>query len=198
MTISAKYGTNTKKVKHADSYCRSVFGAVTWATVASLSGTTSVHAEVYDPASKKSASISTKEYAQLLEKKVETQKQNKDEMQLERCFELQKKLGFNTAQWASVLGVERKTLYNWKKQPQTQVQERTVDRIKLWAEFADYIEAEHRPYLAKYAFGRNGDKNMASLLLDDTKSLTELNEAYDNAYTRIDGFMNRKKREKRS
>ena len=114
------------------------------------------------------------------------------------ALKLQKYFGFNVAQWAALLGVERKTIYNWKKSPQTQLQEKNVRQIEALKVFADEIDQQHAPYMAKLLFGKQADGVFVDAFNQALQSSHDLEAFYDKFYTHIDGFVKRKLREQRS
>ncbi|MEC8082461.1 MAG: hypothetical protein VX148_13400, partial [Pseudomonadota bacterium] len=61
----------------------------------------------------------------------------------ERSAELQKAMGFKTSHWATILRVERKTIYNWKSSPDTEVQNRTKQRLNMLEDFFNAINKNH-------------------------------------------------------
>lgn len=107
--------------------------------------------------------------------------------------EIQAKFGFKTAQWAAVLNVERKTLYNWQKNPETSVQKRVAERINVFADFAQEIAAEHLRYIPKLAFGRYLDKQFSEHLQASPLELDDLVDDYYRLYSELDGFFKRDK-----
>ncbi|EOI3412784.1 hypothetical protein ACN6UZ_002485 [Cronobacter dublinensis] len=106
---------------------------------------------------------------------------------------LQKFLGFKTMQWAKILKVERKTIYNWRSDPATKIQNKTKDRVSVLNEFAKEFNPNHAAYFNKFLFGKNANKDLLSAFLKEPLDIKELLEQYDEIYTAIDGFYKRNK-----
>ena len=106
---------------------------------------------------------------------------------------LQKDFGFKTAQWAAVLNVERKTLYNWIKRPETSVQKRVITRLNALNQFLQEIDPEHTQYVPKFAFGRYPDHRLAEALKQRPLDLDNLIENYERLYADFDGRYKRDK-----
>ncbi|POW59059.1 hypothetical protein C3408_05685 [Candidatus Pantoea alvi] len=118
---------------------------------------------------------------------------NHDENIIKLSQNLQEHFGFKTAQWAKILKVERKTIYNWKTNSNTKVRQETAIRISELSEFAKFFKREHSLLFAKFIFGAKADKKLSSILHQNTLKVDELTDAYYNIYTQIDGAVKRKK-----
>jgi len=106
---------------------------------------------------------------------------------------LQKEFSFKTAQWAAVLQVERKTLYNWIKNPETKVHDKVANRITIFNKLFEEMDTGHAHYLASFAFGRYKDAEMGNLLIDENLSFNEIVEHYERLYSEFDGKHKRNK-----
>lgn len=106
---------------------------------------------------------------------------------------LQKFFGFNNAQWSSVIKVERKTLYNWAKNPETNVHQRIVARLEVLDHFSKEIDNEHARFFPKKAFGRHADASLAAALQHKELSYDSLVDEYDRLYADLDGMYKRMK-----
>ena len=106
---------------------------------------------------------------------------------------LQNSFGFKTSQWAAILKVERKTLYNWEKNPETKIQTKVVERLLALKEFHDSIDSEHAMFISKMTFGRHSDSAFLSAFNDKDMTFQSLNEVYDDHYIEIDGLYKRLK-----
>jgi len=106
---------------------------------------------------------------------------------------LQKEFGFKTAQWAAVLQVERKTLYNWAKNPETKVHDKVASRITIFNKLFEEMDTGHAHYLASFAFGRYKDAEIGNLLIDENLSFNEIVEHYERLYSEFDGKHKRNK-----
>lgn len=118
------------------------------------------------------------------------------ELIAEKSSRLQNAFGFKTAQWAAVLGLERKTLYNWKKNPNTTVQKRTQERIVTFEAFASEIDKEHQRYISKISFGRYSEPAFREAVLSTDLDCNSLLEQYDRLYAKLDGQYKRDKHRK--
>ncbi|RWT91161.1 hypothetical protein DN590_19310 [Citrobacter freundii] len=105
--------------------------------------------------------------------------------------ELQKMLGLNTSQWAKILKVERKTVYNWRKSPETKIKTNAAKRLEVISKFAEEFNPSHSDYFSKFIFGRNADKGLLNAFLKDPLDLQDLLNQYDNLYTKLDGYVKR-------
>lgn len=106
---------------------------------------------------------------------------------------LQTSFGFKTSQWAAILKVERKTLYNWEKNPETKIQAKVVERLLALKEFHDSIDKEHAMFISKVTFGKHSDGDFLSAFNDKDMTLQSLTEVYDDHYIEIDGLYKRLK-----
>ena len=106
---------------------------------------------------------------------------------------LQKLFGFKTAQWAAVLQIERKTLYNWAKNPDTNVQGKVAERISIFSKLFNEMDSGHAHYLASFAFGRYKDAKIGDLLISDKLSLEGIVDHYERLYSEFDGKHKRNK-----
>ncbi|WPO96939.1 hypothetical protein [Pseudescherichia sp.] len=105
---------------------------------------------------------------------------------------LQKLFGLNTSQWAKILKVERKTIYNWRKAPETKVKANAADRILVLQQFAKEFNPLHGDFLSKFMFGRKSDVGLLTAFLKEPLDLNEMLAQYDNIYTKLDGLVKRK------
>ncbi|MGR5048161.1 hypothetical protein ACPV3P_05390 [Photobacterium damselae] len=121
---------------------------------------------------------------------------NAKELAPEKSLRLQNTFGFKTAQWAAILQLERKTLYNWKKHPETVVQKRTQERIETLASFAEEIDEGHQRFISKISFGRYSEPSLREALVSQNLNLNNLIEAYDYLYAKLDGHYKRGKHRK--
>lgn len=106
---------------------------------------------------------------------------------------LQKEFGFKTAQWAAVLQIERKTLYNWIKNPETKVHDKVANRITIFNKLFEEMDTGHAHYLASLAFGRYKDVEISNSLMNDNLSFDEIVEHYERLYSEFDGKHKRNK-----
>jgi len=106
---------------------------------------------------------------------------------------LQNHFGFKTAQWAKILKVERKTIYNWKSNTETRVKSDASKRILVLSEFAKAFKGEHALLFAKFVFGSKSNEELTNALHSDSLDLSVLTDAYYKIYTEIDGAVKRKK-----
>lgn len=101
---------------------------------------------------------------------------------------VQKDLGFKTANWAAILKVERKTLYNWEKNPETKVQSKIAQRVHTIMSLRDEMDQEHRPFFAKYVFSNYYNSGFLAELTKDELDYESLISLYDKNYSEIDGL----------
>lgn len=119
--------------------------------------------------------------------------ENKPESSAQQSVRLQHDFGFKTAQWAAVLKVERKTLYNWKNNPSTTIQQRTLDRLDTLNSFRLEVDDQHARYISKLSFGRYADEQLREALVSNTLSFERLSDEYYRLYSKIDGKYKRDK-----
>lgn len=105
--------------------------------------------------------------------------------------ELQKKFGFKKAQWASVLNVERKTLYNWENNPNSTPHIKVLDNLKVLNNFAGEIDDGHAPYISKMTFGKGRKQEFTQAFTTQPLSFESMISVYEKYYTEIDGFYKR-------
>ncbi|MEY0961589.1 hypothetical protein AB7188_22210 [Providencia rettgeri] len=103
--------------------------------------------------------------------------------------DLREKFGLKVSHWAKILRVERKTLYNWDKNPSVNIQGETALRILTLNEFARSFRVEHRDFFAKMLFGRLANKGLLAAFTAPKLDLEKLLEAYDSVYAQLDGFV---------
>lgn len=105
---------------------------------------------------------------------------------------LQELFGLNTAQWAKILKVERKTIYNWRKSPETKLKASAAERIRVLQAFAKEFNPKHSDFFSKFIFGRMADVNLMKAFFSEPLVLDELLTQYDNIYAKLDGMVKRK------
>ncbi|EMC7876164.1 hypothetical protein VB296_08215 [Enterobacter cloacae] len=106
--------------------------------------------------------------------------------------ELQELFGFNTSQWAKLLKVERKTLYNWRNAPDTKIKSGALERLVVLKKFAEEFNPKHSLFFSKFLFGRNADAGLLHAFLKEPLILDELISHYDEIYMKLDGLVKRK------
>ncbi|WPU24975.1 hypothetical protein RI049_09640 [Cedecea neteri] len=122
----------------------------------------------------------------------ENENENENENRLAHgSDELRGILGLNTAQWAKILKVERKTVYNWRSSPETKIKNNAAERLKVITKFAEEFNPEHSDFFSKFMFGRNANVDLLNAFLSDPMDLQEMLNQYDNIYTKLDGFVKR-------
>lgn len=109
---------------------------------------------------------------------------------------LKKEFGFNTAQWASILQVERKTLYNWEKNPDTRIQQKVLNRLAALDEFYSEVDSEHTKYIAKASFGKKSFPTFATIITSDPLIANDLVSVYEEMYAEFDAIYKREKHER--
>ncbi|HIH9744194.1 TPA: hypothetical protein ACYU6U_002834 [Klebsiella pneumoniae] len=105
--------------------------------------------------------------------------------------ELQKKFGFKKAQWASILNVERKTLYNWESNPNSTPHIKVWHNLKTLDKFASEIDIGHAPYISKMTFGKGRKQEFTQAFTTQPLSFESMISVYEKYYTEIDGFYKR-------
>ncbi|WP_139300312.1 hypothetical protein [Nissabacter archeti] len=110
---------------------------------------------------------------------------------IQQSQKLQAYFGFKTAQWAKILKVERKTIYNWRNHTDTRVKNSSAQRIIVLTDFAKSFKAEHFKFFSKFTFGRNADKNLIDALSREPLDINSLLDAYYSIYSRLDGMVKR-------
>lgn len=105
---------------------------------------------------------------------------------------LQELFGLNTAQWAKILKVERKTVYNWRKSPETKIKASAAERINVLQKFAEEFNPAHKDFFSKFLFGKKAEKKLLDVFLKEPLSLEEMLNQYDSIYTKLDGLVKRK------
>jgi len=104
---------------------------------------------------------------------------------------LQKEFGFKKAQWANVLSVERKTLYNWENNPESTPHTKVLDNLKTLNKFLGEIDDEHAPYISKMTFGKGRKEDFTQAFTTQPLSFESMISVYEKYYTEIDGFYKR-------
>ncbi|MHA6962603.1 hypothetical protein [Zobellella denitrificans] len=97
--------------------------------------------------------------------------------------QLQKDFGFKkVAPWARVMKVERKTIYDWRKRPETEVQPRIAVRLEVLKTLHEGMEPEHRRFVSDMTFGRWSDADFSKALLAVELDPKALAEHYDRLF----------------
>ena len=104
---------------------------------------------------------------------------------------LENSFGFKKAQWASIISVERKTLYNWRSKPKTSVHPNTVSKLNTLNELLSNMDEGHAQYLAKLSFGRISIEELRFALTSKDASAQDLIDVYEKHYTAFDGLLKR-------
>lgn len=105
--------------------------------------------------------------------------------------DLQRKFGFKKAQWASVLNVERKTLYNWEEKPDSTPHSKVMINLETLKAFSDEIDDGHAPFISKMTFGKGRKDDFTQAFTTQPLSIELMISAYEKYYTEIDGFYKR-------
>lgn len=116
---------------------------------------------------------------------------SEDDEDLNESDRLQNLFGFNTAQWAKILKVERKTIYNWRGSPDTKIKASAAQKLSVLSKFAEEFNPQHANFLGKFLFGRKADADFLSAFLKEPLDFNELLNQYDNIYTKLDGMAKR-------
>ena len=116
----------------------------------------------------------------------------------DRVDSITKNTSFNKSQLASILRVERKSIYDWKKKPNVNVREATRDRVGSLEHFISSMDEGHSQYIAKLAFGSHGHKDLAEALLAENIDSSKLESLYDKYWLEFDGFYTRAKIEEQT
>lgn len=117
----------------------------------------------------------------------------KEPSAVEKSNILQKVFNFNVTQWASLLKVERKTIYNWNDKKETRIKNATVSRINAFDSFYKEIEKSHAPYLKKFIFGRMGGEGIRTAFYEEPLDFNKMVDAYYDIYVQIEGYSVRAK-----
>lgn len=112
---------------------------------------------------------------------------------IEKSNSLQKGFNFNVSQWASLLKVERKTIYNWNGKKETRIKNATVSRINAFDAFYNEIDVKHAPYLKKFIFGRMSDESIRTVFYEEPLDFNKMVDAYYDIYAQIEGYSVRAK-----
>lgn len=112
---------------------------------------------------------------------------------IEKSNSLQKGFNFNVSQWASLLKVERKTIYNWNGKKETRIKNATVSRINAFDAFYNEIDMKHAPYLKKFIFGRMSDESIRTVFYEEPLDFNKMVDAYYDIYAQIEGYSVRAK-----
>lgn len=117
----------------------------------------------------------------------------KDPSFVEKSNVLQKGFNFNVSQWASLLKVERKTIYNWNSKKETRIKNATMARINAFEAFYRELEPSHLPYLKKFIFGKMTDESIKTAFYEEPLSFDNMINAYYDLYAQIEGYSVRAK-----
>lgn len=117
---------------------------------------------------------------------------DEEEENLNESDRLQSFFGFNTAQWAKILKVGRKTIYNWRDAPNTKIKASAAEKLSVLSKFAEEFNPNHADFLSKFLFGRKAEAAFLAAFLREPLDLNELINQYDNIYTKLDGMGKRK------
>ncbi|MFC6122592.1 hypothetical protein ACFPZP_16180 [Citrobacter bitternis] len=112
---------------------------------------------------------------------------------IEKSNSLQRGFNFNVSQWASLLKVERKTIYNWNGKKETRIKNATISRINAFDAFYKEIDINHAPYLKKFIFGRMSDEGIRTVFYEEPLDFNKMVDAYYDIYAQIEGYSVRAK-----
>lgn len=102
---------------------------------------------------------------------------------------LRNTLGLNKSHWARILGVERKTLYNWKSNPNVNIQESILTRLNVLDSFSKHFRPEHKAFFGKILLGSLNNKELLTVFTKTNLDVDELLGAYDSVYAQLDGLV---------
>lgn len=106
---------------------------------------------------------------------------------------LMKNFGLNKSQLSAVLNVQRKSVYDWKSNPEVEVRAATRTRVRILETFAASMDNGHATFLGKLAFGSLGHNDLAIAMTQETLNLAQLQTLYDNYWLEFDGMYKRAK-----
>ena len=106
---------------------------------------------------------------------------------------LMKNFGLNKSQLSAVLNVQRKSVYDWKSNPEVEVRAATRTRVQILERFAASMDNGHAMFLGKLAFGSLGHNDLAIAMTQETLNLAQLQTLYDNYWLEFDGMYKRAK-----
>lgn len=106
----------------------------------------------------------------------------------ELSLNLMHEFGFNISSWAKVLKVERKTLYNWKNRPDTNIQKAILIRLDQLKIFSLEMDEGHKKYLSLFSFGKRSDSELLVALTSKSIAADKLINNYDRLYNAIHGL----------
>lgn len=121
------------------------------------------------------------------------EKDHKSPNIVEKSKSLKKIFNFNVSQWASLLKVERKTIYNWESKKDTRVINATLSRIEVFDKFAQEINPGHAIYLKKFIFGRLANESFRNTLYEEPLDFNKIADAYYDIYAQLEGYSVRAK-----
>ncbi|MBH0049072.1 MULTISPECIES: hypothetical protein [unclassified Pseudoalteromonas] len=180
-------------VPTSDTVARKICRYTTTLAVIAVSTLGTLHADArHNNTQVLTTSVIQKKPTYLIENSVAIKKENnKEDLLTTKSELLQNNFGFKTAQWAAVLKVERKTIYNWAKNPETKIQDKVVARIDIFNKFYDEINKKHAQYLPLFTFGRYSDSEVAKIITSEELSVELLVESYERLYSEFDGAYKR-------
>jgi len=112
----------------------------------------------------------------------------KEPSAIEKSNALQKGFNFNVSQWASLLKVERKTIYNWNGKKETRIKNATISRINAFEAFYKEMDISHAPYLKKFIFGKMGNEGIRTAFYEEPLNFNKMVDAYYDIYAQIEGY----------
>lgn len=115
------------------------------------------------------------------------------ETAIEKSNFLQKLYGFNTSQWASLLKVERKTIYNWNNNKTTKIKSSALERLKIFEEFSVDFKPDHSLYFKKIIFGKMVNEDVRAVFFEEPLVLEKITDAYFDVFAQLEGFTVRSK-----
>jgi DNA-binding transcriptional regulator YiaG len=110
---------------------------------------------------------------------------------ISEVFALERKLSLSIASLAALLDVERKTIYNWKKNPNCKLNEKNAKRISVLLKFFDTLDEGHSKVIAKFLFKKGAIKEFSEAILRKNIDLGELTSLYDEYWIKIEGAYKR-------
>jgi hypothetical protein len=106
-------------------------------------------------------------------------------------FILKKELSLSVASLSALLNVERKTIYNWKKNPNSKLNNKNIGRTKALLSFFNGLDYGHKGLIGKFLFKKNAIREFSDAVTRRDIDLEEVASLYGKYWIQIEGAYKR-------
>jgi|TARA_R110000868_G_scaffold373866_2_gene638197 hypothetical protein len=116
---------------------------------------------------------------------------DEDNRLVNEIFTLKKELSLSVASLSALLNVERKTIYNWNKNPDSKLNNKNIGRIRALISFFNSMDYGHKAVIGRFLFKKNAIREFSDAVTRREIDLDEMATLYDKYWIQIEGAYKR-------